>query len=507
MFDLLMQTSVGGYEGLSFQNPSRTPDNVDEAGSTIKHTLGEIENKRQSVLAELFDKAKSKNATIETDKTPDIYESIRELTKYLLPHLVFQRVDFKNENDIKCIWVRTDKAGEQEIDIDDLSSGEKAIIILFLPLIENQIHVNLKLLENSTANVKDVEQKESLVFIVDEPELHLHPDLQAKILTYIRTLSVKNNIQFIISTHSPTILDQAYDDELYLLTQRIDSESTQNQLKKVASSIEKLEALKQLTGNAYFVTTGRSIVCIEGEQSSDIRVTDIRLLEILYPRSTAYTFIPSGGKGNVINTVKNLRQHLSEENFNISVCGLTDRDQNTAQSIDGVFSLPVCMIENLLLVPEIISEYLQKNDISMTPDAVKSALDEITAGMVNEEIGIRISKKLKPKTIRVSGTNKEEINKSLDEQISEMRLSIPSGVDLEKLIDETKILVDKVISDKKTLEEFRGKEIISQFYNKFIKIKEIGYSKFCYELAQILAQKGEVEKLLNPVFDKIKNSK
>jgi len=507
MFDLLMQTSVSGYEGLSFQNGSRTPDNVDEAGSTIKHTLGEIENKRQAVLAELFDKAKSKKETIETEKTPDIYESIRELTKYLLPHLVFQRIDFKNENDIKCVWKRIDKAGEKEIDIDDLSSGEKAIIILFLPLIENQIHANLKLLENSTTNINEIESKESLVFIVDEPELHLHPDLQAKILTYIRTLSVKNNIQFIISTHSPTILDQAYDDELYLLTQKIDSEGKQNQLKKVASSIEKLEALKQLTGNPYFITTGRSIICIEGELSSDTKPTDIRLLEILYPRSTAYTFVPSGGKGNVINTVKRLRQHLSEENFNISVCGLTDMDQNISQSIEGVFSLPVCMIENLLLVPEIISEYLQKNNISMTLDEVKSALDTISTEIVNNEIGIRISKRLKPKTIRVCGTNKEEINKSLEEQIEDMRSSIPEEVELDKIISETKVQVDKIISDKKALKEFRGKEIISQFYGKFIKNKEIGYSKFCYELAQAIAQKGEIEKLLNPVFDQIKNIK
>jgi ABC-type multidrug transport system ATPase subunit len=383
--DLLSLESVDGYQGLSLQNSARTPDNIDEAGSTIKHTLGKIENKRQSVLTEFIDLSKESNTQINTSKIPDIYQPLKELTKYLLPHLAFQKVDFHNEDNIKCIWKRTDKSGDKEIDIDDLSSGEKSIIILFLPLIESEIHENLKKLETSTAPDSTI-RNEDLVLIIDEPELHLHPDLQAKILSYIRVLSSKKNVQFIVSTHSPTILDQAYDDELYLLTQKTDAAGTDNQLRKIASSIEKLEALKQLTGNAYYITTGRSIICIEGEHASDTKVTDIRLLEILYPRSTAYTFVPSGGKGNVINTVKNLRLHLTEEKFSIAVYGLTDKDQGLPSEVEGVFCLPVCMIENLLLVPESISEYLNTNSISKTPKEIKEILDTIATGLVEQEI-------------------------------------------------------------------------------------------------------------------------
>jgi ABC-type multidrug transport system ATPase subunit len=504
--DLLTQGNISGYEGLSFQNASRTPDNIDEAGSTIKHTLGKIENKRQSILTEYIDRSKEANTTsINISDIPDIYEPIKELTKYLLPHLVFQRVDFHNEDNIKCLWKRTDKSGDQEIDIDDLSSGEKSIIILFLPLIENEIHENLKKLEVPTTP-SDTIQSEDIVLIIDEPELHLHPDLQAKILSYIRTLSFKKNVQFIVSTHSPTILDQAYDDELYLLTQKTDVTGTQNQLRKIASSIEKLEALKQLTGNAYYITTGRSIICIEGERASDTKVTDVRLLEILYPRSTAYTFVPSGGKGNVINTVKNLRLHLDEEKFSIAVYGLTDKDQGQPSGVEGVFCLPVCMIENLLLVPESISEYLNTNSLRKTPEEVKGIFDTITAGLVEQEISLRVSKRLKAKTIRVTGKNKEEIKASLETQIEEMRSLIPDDATLDVLSGEIKTEVESIVSNNKTLQDFRGKEILAKFYNQEVQASGIPYSKFCYELAQVIAKNQNLDELLNPVFDQIQNT-
>ena len=88
--DLLSGNEVSGYEGLQIPFPSRTPDNVDEAGSTIKYTLGKIENRRQNTYAELVDKAKKENRDVVTKDLPDVFLPIRELTKYLLPHLVFE---------------------------------------------------------------------------------------------------------------------------------------------------------------------------------------------------------------------------------------------------------------------------------------------------------------------------------------------------------------------------------------------------------------------------------
>src|SRR5260221_8374339 len=40
ILDLFTGNDVSGFEGLNFPNSSRTPENVDEAGSTFKHTLG-----------------------------------------------------------------------------------------------------------------------------------------------------------------------------------------------------------------------------------------------------------------------------------------------------------------------------------------------------------------------------------------------------------------------------------------------------------------------------------
>ncbi|KKG11057.1 hypothetical protein EO98_04310 [Methanosarcina sp. 2.H.T.1A.6] len=51
----------------------------------------------------------------------------------------------------------------------------------------------------------DVSTTSLKVLLIEEPEAHLHPQLQTRLLQYLQSAAEKNNIQVIITTHSPTI--------------------------------------------------------------------------------------------------------------------------------------------------------------------------------------------------------------------------------------------------------------------------------------------------------------
>ncbi len=503
LLDLLGGAEVSGYEGLSFQNPTRTPGNVDEAGSTIKHTLGKIENRRQAVLAELVDRRKEQKASLDVASLPDVYEPLRTLTKYLLPHLSFNKIDFKNEEDIKCVWNRSDANGVIEIDIDDLSSGEKSIIILFLPLLEDQIREKLQFLSDMTlGTTAQPVSPEERVILVDEPEQHLHPDLQSKILVYIRNVSRESKVQFVITTHSPTLLDQAFNDELFVLSEP-SSDAAVNQLRRIANSAERLEALKQLAGSTYFLTTGRSIVCIEGEQEADTDVpTDVRLLEVMYPRATAVTLVPTRGKGNVITTVQRLREHVPEEVFRIRVRGLVDADQST-ETVPGVEMLPVCMIENFLLDDDVVFDYVKTLEPSDFPDAgaVKAELDSIASSLVNDEVALRVSRRFKRYTVRVGGASVAQVRAKHQEELENLRNLLPEDEEVKKTVEEVTAEVSKIVSEGRALDRFRGKAILKEFYRRHVAPKNVGYTDACLELAKRVGKKAKIAERLDPVFD------
>jgi ABC-type lipoprotein export system ATPase subunit len=507
LMDLLTGGDVSGYEGLSFQNSSRTPENIDEAGSTIKHTLGKIENRRQSILAGVIDRSKAANAsTLDIGTLPDIYEPLRTLTQYLLPHLTFSNIDFSNEDNIRCLWNRTDNGGTIAIDIDDLSSGEKSIIILFLPLLEDQIRGKLDLLERvATAPIAEREiVREDRVMLIDEPEQHLHPDLQAKILSYIRRIVEQSKVQFVITTHSPTILDQAFDTELFALAAP-SSDPAENQLRRIATNAERLETLKELAGSAYFLTTGRVVVCVEGESTSDTsEPTDVDLLEIMYPRATAFTLVPAKGKGNVINTVTQLRNHVPEATFRIRVRGLVDPDQAIG-AVAGVEPLPVCMIENLLLEPAAIHAYLLNIGVTAFPDidSVRNELKNIADGLKEQEIELRVARRIKPQFIRIGGSTIEAIKEKQAAEISRIQGILPSDPELQNIVAEITNQVGEIISQGCSLDLFRGKVILKEFYNRYIAPKNIGYKVACIEIGKGLAKTGIVASRLDPIFDRL----
>ena len=53
--------------------------------------------------------------------------------------------------------------------------------------------------------------KENILILIDEPELHLHPDLQNNFINHIVSISEKN--QFLFSTHSPLFVKQTLNND------------------------------------------------------------------------------------------------------------------------------------------------------------------------------------------------------------------------------------------------------------------------------------------------------
>lgn len=112
---------------------------------------------------------------------------VREVKKLLK---VIGEYDFK----IKTVSKADNKYSFQiisdgrEIDFSNLSSEEKEVL--------NFIFMLLAL------DLKDA------CVLIDEPEIHLHPQWQNKLIKLFRELYKDRNIQFIISTHSPVFVNR-----------------------------------------------------------------------------------------------------------------------------------------------------------------------------------------------------------------------------------------------------------------------------------------------------------
>src|SRR5205085_1913806 len=101
----------------------------------------------------------------------------------------------------------------------------------------------------------------------DEPELHLHPLLQSGILEYLRAQTRSARVQFILATHSASLMNEATYQELYVLTPPT-GDPDYNQLVQIASSEEKLALMRELCGDMQVLTACRNLICIEGEVPS-----------------------------------------------------------------------------------------------------------------------------------------------------------------------------------------------------------------------------------------------
>ncbi len=487
------QTGITNFAEILVTGTRRT-----QAFSEVKDTLSRIELSKQTIINTLF----NLNHYVSEEDVGDIYLPLRQLVRRLLPHLEFLHVDMSNRNDIKCLFKQTLNYEEEiKIDIDKLSSGERSIISFFMPFIEEQIGYHVAQLEaGGTTNLHRREM--SLIILIDEPELHLHPLLQEAVLQYVRELAQAGGVQFIIATHSPTLLNLASEEELYVLTPRTD-DPDYNQLVKIADTGDRLTEMRRLCGDMYVLTACRNIICIESEApSSRVKAsTDMRILELICPGIAKYVLLPSGGKGRAIEVAQRLHSLLYKDLPLISVMALVDADQsNSEDNPPWVVSLPVAMIENLLLVPKAIWAFLEPYKDTLVGLSglrdIEEALNNIAKARRNNEISLRIQRLLRRYnyTVRLRGCTVEEIQASRNTNEAERITDLLSDeVRLKELIDKAAAEVDQILASGKALQLFHGKDILGDFLGRHIHKSNIGRDVFCIEVAKIIRSDPQLQ--------------
>jgi len=77
--------------------------------------------------------------------------------------------------------------------IQQLSSGEAQLVTLALDIL-------------TIAAIWEIEQRASRIVLVDEPDSHIHPDLQARFAEFLVKTTDRFNVQFLIASHSTSLL-------------------------------------------------------------------------------------------------------------------------------------------------------------------------------------------------------------------------------------------------------------------------------------------------------------
>lgn len=128
-------------------------------------------------------------------------ETVRKAILQLMPNFTNFRVR-RSPPPLRLTLV---KNGET-LAINQLSDGEKCLITMIGDLAKRLVIAN--------PSLDDSLQGEGIV-LIDEVELHLHPQWQREIIPSL--LKIFPNCQFIITTHSPQVLSHVHPENIYVL--------------------------------------------------------------------------------------------------------------------------------------------------------------------------------------------------------------------------------------------------------------------------------------------------
>jgi predicted ATPase len=226
------------------------------------------------------------------------------------------------------------------IPFQDMSSGEKEVFFILAFFIRHNI-------SNS-------------VIVVDEPELHLHPELGRKFVRLMRTIMPGNQIW--IATHSAELIDEAGRERAFFVRRKL-TNPAEAEAVPATSEEDELQMLRDLFGYSGYIGVSKKLVFMEGTSAG----ADRKTFTNLFPEyADEIKIIPSGSSSNLQRINRAILALLSSNVARCEFYLIRDRDYMSEQAVakqvasapNRLFVLQRHEIENYLLDEEVIQVVL-----------------------------------------------------------------------------------------------------------------------------------------------------
>ncbi len=451
---------------------------VQEPSERGQHALYNIQNKYANIKTQMAQtyvrQMLAREAGVELGQSIDLKETLDELFEVFFPGKKFLGILPTPEGEL-TFPVRLESGREH--DINELSSGEREVLIGYLRL-RNSAPCNS-------------------VILIDEPELHLNPRLIRGLPRfYQKHIGTGLCNQLWMITHSDTLLREAVEEpayDVYHMQPSYATDADENQLVKLSVSADLERAIISLVGDLASYSPRSKVVLLEGEASE----VDASIISELFPEfADKFNLVSVGSKLRVgaVHTI--LDQAASTGQLDARFFSIVDRDWgetvgSTGTEVQHRFSWDVYHIENYLLEASFVREAMRSlalrsdiPDVAAIDEQLKQAAHDTIDSLVRDRLERRVNKKLvrcintrSSPTLPLAGglrsaaeASAKKIAQALDEELA---VNLLQG-------QETAIRseLEASLSEGRWRADFRGRDILRKFCALHPGILGISYEKF-----------------------------
>ncbi len=455
---------------IEYQSPARAYDREqlgqislkleDTANKQAQHALYNTRGKYTGIKTEMAQsfvrEILAERAGVELDEESTIKNTLDELFANFFPGKTFLGAiptrDGKLEFPVKL------ESG-REHDINELSSGEKEVLLGYLRL------------RNSAPS--------NSILLLDEPELHLNPRLARSLPRfYERHLSKALGNQIWLVTHSDAILREAVQEPSYSVFHMQHAAQTPengDQVDRIKAGADLESAIIGLVGDLASYNPRSKIVLLEGNGSE----VDAKIITRLFPEFVdRVNLVPLGPKKHVRSAHILLEKAAMQGKLDARFYSIVDRDFGGEELVteDRQHSWDVYHIENYLLEPEYIKEALSSTslgEIALDREAILAELRECAVQTMDEIVCIRLREYVNSRLVRslslkfdqglgnvegfteAASKSLEKLTKTVNEELTEKHIT-----QIEQTITSE---LQQALGTDAWLKEFRGRNILRRF--------------------------------------------